>query len=85
MYEISKRDSAFGESAGAMAVGSLLVADRGKAVQRLKLFRGAIMESGAPSGYESCKLSRLALMTTRPVVESRPHRILKVTTENWPR
>ena len=41
----------FGESAGAIAIGSFLVAGRGKAVQRLNLFRGAIMESGAPSGY----------------------------------
>jgi carboxylesterase type B len=41
----------FGESAGAMSIGSLLVADGGKAVKRLNLFRGAIMESGAPSGY----------------------------------
>lgn len=41
----------FGESAGAISIGSHLVADKGKAVKKLNLFRGAIMESGAPSGY----------------------------------
>jgi carboxylesterase type B len=43
--------TAFGESAGAQSIGSLLVADSGKAVQKHNLFRGAIMESGVPSGY----------------------------------
>ncbi|KAF8313066.1 alpha/beta-hydrolase [Clavulina sp. PMI_390] len=42
--------TAFGESAGAIGIGSMLVAGRGKAVKKLGLFRGAIMESGAPSG-----------------------------------
>lgn len=46
-------DVVFGESVGAMSIGSLLVADRGKAVEKLGLFRGAIMESGAPFGYKS--------------------------------
>ncbi|KAF8313065.1 alpha/beta-hydrolase [Clavulina sp. PMI_390] len=42
---------AFGESAGAISIGSLLVAGGGQAVQKLGLFRAAIMESGAPSGH----------------------------------
>ncbi|KAF8313074.1 alpha/beta-hydrolase [Clavulina sp. PMI_390] len=42
--------TAFGESAGAIAIGSLLVSGHGTAVQKQGLFRSAIMESGAPSG-----------------------------------
>jgi len=34
-----------------MSIGSHLVADGGTAVKKLNLFRGAIMESGAPSGF----------------------------------
>lgn len=40
----------FGESAGAIAIGSLLVADGGKLIKNAGLFRGAIMQSGAPAG-----------------------------------
>ncbi|KAF8313075.1 alpha/beta-hydrolase [Clavulina sp. PMI_390] len=42
--------TAFGESSGAIAIGSLLVSGCGTAVQKQGLFHGAIMESGAPSG-----------------------------------
>jgi len=59
-----------GESAGAIAIGSFLVAGRGKAVQRLNLFRGAIMESGAPSGYAVLSFSRQALMNYLSLVPS---------------
>ncbi|KAF8320861.1 alpha/beta-hydrolase [Clavulina sp. PMI_390] len=38
----------FGQSAGAISIGSFLLADGGKAVKDLNLFRGAIMQSGAP-------------------------------------
>lgn len=47
----SHLDTVFGESAGAFAVSSFLVAGGGKTVKNLNLFRGAIIESGAPSGY----------------------------------
>ncbi|KAF8313064.1 alpha/beta-hydrolase [Clavulina sp. PMI_390] len=45
-----KKVTAFGQSAGAISIGSMLVANRGQAVSKLGLFRGAIMESGAPAG-----------------------------------
>ncbi|KAF8320867.1 alpha/beta-hydrolase [Clavulina sp. PMI_390] len=38
----------FGQSAGAISIGSILLADGGKAVKNLNLFRAAIMQSGAP-------------------------------------
>lgn len=44
-------ETVFGESAGAISIGSFLIADGGQAVKKLNLFRGAIMESGAPSGF----------------------------------
>lgn len=68
----------FGVSAGANAIGSLLVADHGKAVQHLKLFRAAIMESGATSGYVApyCALSKPVLMNYGdPAMEPQPRRI----------
>ena len=34
-----------------MIIGSLLLADGGKAVSKLNLFRAAIMESGVPQGW----------------------------------
>ncbi|KAF9516356.1 hypothetical protein BS47DRAFT_1315433 [Hydnum rufescens UP504] len=40
----------FGQSSGAMSLGFLLLADGGKAVEKLGLFRAAILQSGAPSG-----------------------------------
>ena len=75
-----------GESAGAIAIGSLLVAGGGKAVQNLKLFRGAIMESGAPSGYAlaysiKARIDKLCA----PVMESQLPRISTVLIEILPR
>ncbi|KAF8322026.1 alpha/beta-hydrolase [Clavulina sp. PMI_390] len=62
----------FGQSAGAMSIGSMLVADWGKAVKELGLFRGAIMESGAPSGYfhdtQPSKQVRAGRVSTIPVM-----------------
>lgn len=43
-------DSVYGQSAGAISIGSLLLADGGQAVSNLNLFRAAILESGAPQG-----------------------------------
>lgn len=48
-----------------MSLGSLLVADHGKAVKKLNLFRGVIMESGAPSGYFSTRLTVTLFVLTR--------------------
>ena len=72
-----------GESAGAIAIGPFLVAGRGKAVQHLNLFRGAIMESGAPSGYAVLSFSRQALMNYhwRLAMVSRPLRTSKIPIE----
>ncbi|KAF8313076.1 alpha/beta-hydrolase [Clavulina sp. PMI_390] len=42
----------FGQSSGAITIGSLLTADGGSAVSNLNLFRAAIMESGAPQGAD---------------------------------
>lgn len=41
---------AYGQSAGAIGLGSLLAADGGQAVSKLNLFRAAILESGSVSG-----------------------------------
>ena len=84
--EISKYNIVFGESAGAFAIGSLLVADGGKAVQSLKLFRGAIMESGVPSGcvvLSSTKAGADAPRTPQ-ALQSHPRRIPKVTIGTLP-
>ncbi|KAF8334758.1 Alpha/Beta hydrolase protein [Cantharellus anzutake] len=43
------RVTVFGESAGAIGIGSLLVAGGGQFVKQHNLFHGAIMESGAPA------------------------------------
>ncbi|KAF8331140.1 Carboxylesterase [Cantharellus anzutake] len=43
------RVTVFGESAGAIGIGTLLVAGGGQFVKQHNLFHGAIMESGAPA------------------------------------
>ncbi|KAF8334771.1 Alpha/Beta hydrolase protein [Cantharellus anzutake] len=45
------RVTVFGESAGAIGIGSLLVAGGGHYVEQHNLFHGAIMESGAPASF----------------------------------
>ncbi|KAF9516357.1 hypothetical protein BS47DRAFT_1390812 [Hydnum rufescens UP504] len=45
-----RKVTVFGQSSGAMSLGSILLADGGKAVEKLGLFRAAILQSGAPSG-----------------------------------
>ncbi|KAF8331119.1 Carboxylesterase [Cantharellus anzutake] len=44
------RVTVFGQSAGAMGIGSLLVAGGGDYVKQHNLFQGAIMQSGGPAG-----------------------------------
>lgn len=65
-------ETVFGESAGAISIGSFLVADNGKAVEKLNLFRGAIMQSGAPSGSVHLNREYLVLAKIR-VLAAMPH------------
>ncbi|KAF8331142.1 Alpha/Beta hydrolase protein [Cantharellus anzutake] len=53
----------FGESAGAIAIGTLLVAGGGHYVKHHNLFHGAIMESGAPAGLPVPTVSDLVPWT----------------------
>jgi len=60
-----------------MSIGSHLVADGGTAVKKLNLFRGAIMESGAPSGfvYLSRKFLVIAKFASSPQFWRRSARV----------
>ncbi|KAF8334773.1 Alpha/Beta hydrolase protein [Cantharellus anzutake] len=58
------RVTVFGESAGAMGIGSLLVAGGGQYAKEHNLFHGAIMESGFPAGIPAPIVSDLLPWTS---------------------
>ena len=61
----------FGQSAGAMIIGSLLLADGGKAVSKLNLFRAAIMESGVPQGWVGHSVLRQDIVRDLTMIDTR--------------